>query len=189
MQLLFDFFPIIAFFIAYKFSDIYTATIVIIVAASVQILIHWIRTRGINKMHVVSAVLVTLFGGITLYLKDPVYLKWKPTILYWLFAATFLASQFFGKKMIIQRMLDHAFELPLHAWRTLNLMWVSFFTVMAFANLYVAYNFSEKTWVDFKLFGFLGATFLFALAQGFWLSKHIQEPAEHSEANPEKPED
>lgn len=178
MQLLFDFFPILAFFITYKFYGIFTATIVIIAASAVQILVHWLRTRSINKMHVASALLVTLFGGITLYLQNKLYIQWKPSVLYWLFASAFLASQFFGEKMIIERMLDHAFKLERSAWKTLNMMWVAFFLVMGFVNLYVVYNYDENTWVNFKLFGFLGLTLAFALLQGFWLNGKVEAHAE-----------
>lgn len=174
MQLLFDFFPIVAFFAAYKFYGMYVATGVIIVASVLQVAVHWLRTRTVNKTHVISAVLIIIFGGITLYLQNRLYIQWKPTVLYWLFAAVAIGSEFFGDKPIIQRMMNHAIDMDAGAWRFLNRMWVGFFLVMGFVNLYVVYNYDENTWVNFKLFGFLGLTFLFVLAQGFWMHSKIR---------------
>ncbi len=174
MQLLFDFFPIVAFFAAYKFYGMYVATGVIIVASVLQVSVHWLRTRSVNKTHVISAALIIVFGGITLYLQNSLYIQWKPTVLYWLFAAVALGSEFFGDKTIIQRMMNHAVDMDAGSWRFLNRMWVGFFLVMGFVNLYVVYNYDENTWVNFKLFGFLGMTFLFALAQGFWIHSKIR---------------
>lgn len=173
MQLLFDFFPIVAFFAAYKFYGIYWATGVIIVASVLQVGVHWIRTRSVNKMHVISAVLIIIFGSITLYLQNRLYIQWKPTILYWLFSAVALGSEFFGDKPVIQRMMNHAIDMDARSWRSLNRMWAGFFLLMGFVNLYVVYNYDENTWVNFKLFGFLGLTFLFALAQGFWMHSRV----------------
>ena len=177
MQILFDFFPIVAFFTAYKFYGIYVATGVIIIASVLQVGVHWLRTRSVNKMHVISAVLIIVFGSITLYLQDRLYIQWKPTILYWLFSAVAIGSEFFGDKPVIQRMMNHAIEMDSGSWRTLNRLWAGFFFVMGFINLYVVYNYDENTWVNFKLFGFLGLTFLFAVGQGFWIhSKVIHIP-------------
>ena len=173
MQILFDFFPIVAFFTAYKFYGIYVATGVIIVASVLQVGVHWLRTRSVNKMHVISAVLIIIFGGITLYLQNRLYIQWKPTILYWLFSAVAIGSEFFGDKPVIRRMMNHAIEMDTGSWRTLNRLWAGFFFVMGFVNLYVVYNYDENTWVNFKLFGFLGLTFLFALGQGFWIHSKI----------------
>jgi intracellular septation protein len=170
MQLLFDFFPVIAFFIAYKVADIYVATGVIIVAVLIQTAIQWVRQRRLNTMHVTSAVLVLVFGGLTLAVHDEEFIKWKPTVLNWLFALAFLASQFIGQEPVVQRLLKTNITLDRPLWIRLNLMWVLFFLLMGAVNLWVAYSFDENTWVNFKLFGMLGLTLVFVLIQGFWLA-------------------
>jgi intracellular septation protein len=180
MQLLFDFLPVIAFFVAYKLADIYVATLVIIVAMILQVSIHWIRTRRINPMHLVSAGLVLVFGGLTLAIRDPVFIMWKPTVVDWLFAAAFLASQWplFGGRPLVQRLMtatDAQFNLAPALWRRLNLMWVAFFVVMGAVNIVVFRNFDEATWVNFKLFGMLGLTFVFIIAQGFWIAARSRD--------------
>ncbi|MGQ0385311.1 MAG: septation protein A [Gammaproteobacteria bacterium] len=175
MQLLFDFLPVIAFFVAYKLADIYVATVVIVVATVVQVSVHWLRTRRVNPMHLVSAGLVLVFGGLTLAIRDAAFIMWKPTVVNWLFAAAFLASQWriFGGKPLVQRLLssaDSRLELSDGRWRRLNLMWVAFFIVMGAANVAVFSWFDEATWVNFKLFGMLGLTLAFIVAQGFWIA-------------------
>lgn len=174
MQLLFDFFPVIAFFIAYKLAGIYVATGVIIVAVIAQAAVQWIRHRKISTMSLVSAALVLVFGGLTLLVHDKAFIQWKPTVVNWLFAIAFLGSHFIGRQPIVQRMLGSQVTLPDASWRRLNLGWVIFFIVMGAANLYVAYNFAESTWVNFKLFGVLGLTLLFVIAQGAWIASKGQ---------------
>jgi intracellular septation protein len=176
MQLLFDFFPVIAFFVAYKLTDIYTATAVIIVAVMIQVAVQWLRHRRLNPMHIASAVLVLVLGGLTLAIQDDAFIKWKPTVLNWLFAVVFLGSHFIGREPIVQRMLKQNLTLDRAIWVRLNLMWVAFFAVMGAANLFVAYSFDQDTWVNFKLFGMLGLTLVFALLQGLWLAS--KAPAE-----------
>jgi intracellular septation protein len=178
MQLLFDFLPVIAFFVAYKLADIYVATVVIIVAAALQVSIHWLRTRRVNPMHVVSAVLVFLFGGLTLLIRDTAFIMWKPTVVNWLFAAAFLASLWrrYSARPLIQRVMEATggtLALAATAWRRLNWMWVAFFLLMGAANLAVFHYFDEATWVNFKLFGMLGLTLAFIVAQGFWISSQV----------------
>lgn len=178
MKFLFDFFPILLFFIAYKLFDIYVATASIIAATFVQVGVYWLMHRRFQTSHLVTLVLVAIFGGATLLLHDPNFIKWKPTVLNWLFAAAFLGSQYIGGKSLVERMMDHAVILPASVWRRLNLSWVAFFIVMGGANLYVAFNFSENTWVNFKLFGILGLTLLFVLLQGVFISRHAIEPTD-----------
>ena len=185
MQLLFDFLPVIAFFVAYKLADIYVATVVIIVATVIQVSIHWLRTRRVNPMHIVSAGLVLVFGGLTLWIRDTAFIMWKPTVVNWLFAAAFLVSLWrrFGDRPLIQRLMsatDAEFELSPVLWRQLNWMWIGFFALMGAANLAVFHYFDEATWVNFKLFGMLGLTLVFIVAQGFWISsraRHHDKPA------------
>lgn len=173
MQLLFDFFPVISFFVAYKLADIYVATGVIIVAVVIQMAVQWIRHRKISPMMLISAVLVLVFGTITLLVHDKTFIQWKPTVLNWLFAAGFLVSQFVGEQPVIQRLMGSNLALDRPVWLKLNLMWVGFFILMGALNLYVAFSFAESTWVNFKLFGMLGLTLVFALLQGVWLSSKM----------------
>ena len=175
MQLLFDFLPIVAFFVAYKLAGIYVATGVLIVAVAVQSTIQWIRTRKLSTMQLVSAGLVLVFGGLTLLVQDKAFIMWKPTIVNWLFAAGFLASQhrLLGGKPVVQRLLSTAeadIELAAAEWTRLNLMWVAFFVLIGIANLVVFRLYDEATWVNFKLFGMLGLTVAFILVQGFWIA-------------------
>ena len=170
MQLLFDFFPIIVFFVVFKLYGMFAATAAIMIAMAVQIAIQWLRTRAVSKMLLVSGLLVGLFGGMTLVLRNPIFIQWKPTIVNALFAAAFLGSQFIGKQTIIERIMGHAIQLPSRMWTRLNAIWIANFTVMAIANIYVVYNFSEEFWVDFKLFGTLGLTLVTAVGQAVWIA-------------------
>lgn len=170
MQLLIDFFPIIVFFVVYRFYGMYVATTAIIVAMTLQIGYQWLRHRKVNKMLLVSGLLVALLGGITLALRDPVFIQWKPTIVNWLFACAFLGSQLFTAKTLTERMMGHAMQLEPSLWRQLNLMWVINFFVLGCANLYVVFNFDEATWVNFKLFGMVGLSLLTAVGQAVWIS-------------------
>lgn len=178
MQLLFDLFPVIAFFVAYKFADIYAATGVIIVAVAMQTSIQWVRHRKLNPMHIVSAVLVFVFGGLTLLVHDKAFIQWKPTVLNWLFALAFLASHYLGDQPLVQRLMNTSVSLDRALWLRLNSMWVVFFLVLGTANLLVVYFFDEATWVNFKVFGMLGLTLVFVLIQGVWLSSKL--PADDS---------
>jgi intracellular septation protein len=182
MQMLFDLLPVVFFFIAYKMAGIYVATGVLIVGVLLQTAISWFRHRKVSPMLLTSAVLVLVFGGLTLLIHDATFIKWKPTIVNLLFAGAFVASQFMRGPTIVQRLMGENLQLkPESLWTRLNLMWVAFFLVCAVLNLYVAYNYSEDTWVNFKLFGLMGLTIVFALAQGFWLARHM-ERAEAADA-------
>ena len=173
MKLLYDFFPILLFFIAYKAYDIYVATAVAIAAAFVQVGLYWVKHRRFENTHLLTLGLLVVFGGLTLALHDPVFIKWKPTLVNWLFAIGFLGSHFIGRKPLVERMMGHAVTLPAPIWSRLNQAWIWFFVVMGVLNLYVAYNFSEDTWVNFKLFGMLGLTLAFVIAQSLYLSRHL----------------
>jgi intracellular septation protein len=169
-----DLFPVILFFIAYQLFDIYVATQVAIAAAVLQVAYHKIRYGKVENTQWITLGLLTVFGGLTLALRDPTFIKWKPTVVNWLFAGAFLFSQIFMRRSLLRRMMDHAIALPDLAWLRLNTAWVAFFFSMGVLNLYVAYNYSEQTWVNFKLFGFLGLTLAFMLAQGFYLARHME---------------
>lgn len=186
MQIFYDFLPVIAFFVAYKMYDIYIATGVIIVAIGLQILTNWILKRPITKMHLFSAVLVFILGGITLALRNEIFIQWKPTVVNWLFGLIFLGSQFIGEKPIIQRMLPDDLGIDDTVGRKLNLMWAGFFFFSGAANIVAVYNLSENAWVNFKLFGMLGLTLVFLVIQGFWISKHLP-PEKTAEASDEPP--
>ncbi len=170
MQFFFDFLPLIVFFAAYKLADIYVATAAIIVVMTAQIGFQWIKQREINRMLLISGMLVLVFGGITLLLRDRIFIQWKPTIVNWLFAAGFLASQYIGEQPIIQRLMGEHIELTRAVWRQLNLIWVVYFLALGIANIFVVYNFDEATWVNFKLFGTLAFTVLMVLGQALWIA-------------------
>lgn len=174
MKLLFDFFPILLFFLGYKLWGIYAATIVAIVANLIQVAAYWIWQRRVETSHLIGLGLIVVFGGATLLLQEEIYIKWKPTVLNWLFAVAFFASQYIGERPLVERMMGASIELPRAVWLRLNLSWVIFFAGLGVANLYVMYNFDTDTWVDFKLFGMMGLTILFVLLQAFYLARHIK---------------
>lgn len=181
MKLLFDFFPILFFFIAYKLFDIYVATGVAIAATFLQIAISWFRSRTVANMQLVTLAVIVIFGGLTLYLHDEQFIKWKPTVINWLFGAAFLLSHLFGQQTAIERVLGANLTLPQPIWRRLNLGWVLFFLCMGGANLYVMSSFDRDTWVNFKLFGMLGLTIVFIVLQSFYLSRYMVEPGSKGE--------
>lgn len=173
MKFLFDFFPILLFFIAYKIYGIYVATAVAIVASIIQI--GWVLARGrkVDTMMWVSLAIIVVFGGATLLLQNETFIKWKPTVLYWLFSVILLGSAWLFNKNIIRSMMDKQLTLPDPVWAKLNLSWAGFFMVMGIANLYVAYNFSTDIWVNFKLFGSTAMMLVFVIAQSLMLAKHM----------------
>ena len=177
MKFLLDFFPILLFFIAYQVWDIYVATAVAVVAAALQVGWQRLRHGRVEKMQAITLGLLVVFGGLTLLLRDPVFIKWKPTVVNWLFAVAFLVTAYVGERSLLQRMMGHAVALPDAIWRRLNWAWIGFFAAMGVLNLVVAYQFSEDTWVKFKLFGLMGLTLLFVLAQTPYLAKHMEPEA------------
>ncbi len=174
MQFLFDLLPVIAFFITYKLADIYIATGVLIVGVLLQTAISWIRFRKVSGMLLTSAALVLVFGGLTLLIHDATFIKWKPTVVNWLFAGAFLISHFLKGPTIVQRLMGENVALADADWRRLNFMWIAFFLIAGALNLWVAFRFDEATWVNFKLFGLMGLTFLFAIGQGFWIARKTE---------------
>lgn len=175
MKILFDLFPVIVFFLAFKVWGIYSATAIAIVATALQIAWVWFRHGKVDTMLWVSLALVTVFGGATLALQDETFIKWKPTVLYWLFAVALLGAAVFFKTNLMRKLMGQQIALPDAIWSQVNASWIGFFTFMGFANLYVAYSYSTDTWVNFKLFGGMGLMLVFMLAQGFLLSKHMLE--------------
>lgn len=169
MQLLIDYVPIVIFFVAYLYKDIYFATGILMAVMPLVLLLQWVTTRKLNKIYLASTALVLVLGSATLFYRNPTFVYWKPTVLNWAIAAVFLASQWIGEKPIVQRMLGTAAELSARQWVRLNQIWVAFFLLVGGINLYVAYTFSEDFWVKFKLFGMLGLTLLFVIVQSAWL--------------------
>lgn len=173
MKFLFDLFPIILFFIAFKYAGVFTATAVAIAATCLQVAWVWWRHRKVDTMLWVSLALISIFGGATLLLHDETFIKWKPTVLYWLFATVLSVSALFFKKNLIQSMLSEQVTLPPAVWVRLNVAWVLFFLAMGLLNLFVAFSFSLETWVNFKLFGGMGLMLIFVVAQSLYLSRYV----------------
>lgn len=171
----FDIFPIIIFFAIYKFFGIYAATASAIVVSLLQVVYTRIRHRKFDKMQVATLVLIGFFGGATLIFHNPLFIKWKVSVLYWLFAVAILGSHYIGKRPLVQRMLGEQIKLPTKIWHRLSWSWFVFFAAVGFINLYVMFHYSTNTWVDFKLFGILGLTVLFFLGQGIYLIRHVKE--------------
>jgi intracellular septation protein len=170
MQLLFDFFPLLAFFIAFVAFDIYVATATIIVAVAIQIAYQWFRHRKVSKMLLVSGALLAVFGGATLALRNPLFIQWKVTVVNWLFALAFLGSQYIGEKTFIERIMGHAVQLEAAVWRQINTLWVVTFAAIGALNLYFMYNFDQTTWAYFKVWGVTGLLVLLVVGTGFWIS-------------------
>ena len=175
MKFLFDLFPVILFFVAFKVYDIFVATAVAIVAAIAQIGWLWFRNRQVDKMMWSNLAIIVIFGGATLVSQDETFIKWKPTVLYWLIATVLLVSNLIFRKNLIQAMLEKQMILPPVIWNKLNLSWVVFFVSMGCINLYVAFSFPVDTWVTFKLFGATGLMLVFIILQVMMLGKYLKD--------------
>jgi len=174
MKFLFDIFPVLLFFVAFKLWGIYIATAVAIGATICQVAWVWARHGKVDTMLWISLSIILLFGGATLWLHDETFIKWKPTVLYWIFGAVLLVSDLLFRKNLIRAMMATQLALPALVWRNLNLSWAAFFVIMGAANLYVAFHFPTEIWVNFKLFGATGLMLAFIAAQGLVLSRHIE---------------
>lgn len=200
MKLLFDLFPVILFFVTFKYAGarpddaalwagellgsstispaqapILLATVVVILATIAQIAWVHFRHGKVDRMLWVSLALVVLFGGMTLVFQNEAFIKWKPTLLYWIFAASMGFAALVLKKNVMQSMLGAQLQLPEPVWKRVNLSWLLFFLAMGALNLIVAFNFSTDIWVDFKLFGGMGLMLVFVVAQGLFLSKYMED--------------
>jgi intracellular septation protein len=176
VKFLFDLFPVILFFIVFKTMGIYAATAAAIIATLAQI--AWVKYRHgkVDGMLIASGVIIVVFGGATLLLHNEAFIKWKPTVLYWLFAVVLFAAEMFWNKNLIRAVMDKQLVLPESVWRKLNHAWAGFFATMGLLNLYVAFNFATETWVNFKLFGTMGLMLVFVVLQSVFLGKHMKEP-------------
>jgi len=173
MKFLFDLFPIILFFAAFKIYDIYVATAVAIVATIIQI--GWAKYRHgkVDNMLIASGVIIVVFGGATLLLHDETFIKWKPTVLYWLFGLGLAVASIVFKKNLIRSMMEKQISMPDPIWNKLNGAWAGFFILLGFLNIYIAYNFTTEAWVNFKLFGTMILMFAFIIGQSLMISKYI----------------
>ena len=178
MKQLLEFIPILLFFIAYKLYDIYVASAVVIGATIIQVAIAWFKYRKVETMQWITLGLVIVFGGATIVLHDEQYLKWKFSIIEWLFGLAFLGSHFIGEKTFIERMMSSNLTLPANIWTRLNFSWASFFISVGFINVYVMYNYSTDDWVNFKTFVAPALMVVFMVVQMALLYKYIPDTKE-----------
>ena len=180
MKIFLDFFPIILFFVVFKAFGIFAATAVAIVATIGQIAWMWRKNGFVEPMQWVSLGVIVVFGGATLITQDETFIKWKPTVLYWLMGSALWIGHVVFKRNLLRQLMGTQLTLPDHAWRVLLHCWAVFFTGMGVLNLWVADNFDTDTWVSFKLFGGLGLMLVFMVLQGIYMSRFIQEDKEET---------
>jgi len=191
MKFLFDIFPLLLFFAAFKVYGIYVATAVAIVASFAQVGFYWFRHRKFETMHLITLAVIVVFGGLTLALHNDTFIRWKPTILYWIFAVLVLGSHFVGEKTAMERLLGNQLALNAQVWRYYNLSWGLFFIVAGALNLYVAFFYAldqaesvrQATWVNFKVFGLLGLTLGFAVIQALFLARYFKPDDDEKDAS------
>lgn len=175
MKFLFDLFPVVLFFVVFKLFDIYTATAAAIAATFLQIgWLKWKR-RKVDKMMWVTLAIIVVFGGATLALHDETFIKWKPTVLYWMFAVALAGAKLLFGRNLLRSVLGEQVKMPEGVWTRLNWSWAGFFAFMGIANLYVAFNFSTDAWVNFKLFGGMGLMLVFVVLQALVLARYVEE--------------
>lgn len=173
MKLMFEMFPVILFFVAFKMYGIYYATAVAIVASVLQIAYSYLKKCRVETVMWVGFFVILFFGGATLILRNELFIKWKPTILYWVFSAVIVAGRAIFKKNIIKDMLGKQVSLPENIWNTLNNSWAVFFMLIGAVNLFVVYRFTTEVWVNFKLFGIMGLMLVFVIAQSIVISRNM----------------
>lgn len=173
MKLFYDSLPLIIFFILYYAIDIFAATAGAMIASFLQVSLILVRGKKPDTSHWITLVTILTLGSATLFFKNEMFIKWKPTAVYWVLSLAFLGSQFIGEKSLIKRMLDNTIELPSKIWVILNTSWSAFFLLMGMLNLFVVYNFETHIWVNFKLFGSLGLTLVFVIIQGVFLARYL----------------
>lgn len=180
MQLFYEIFPVFLFFLAFKFYDIYVATMVGIAATLLQVVATRLTTGKWDKKQLITFFVFLFFGSLTLYFHNPIFVKWKPTIIFWAFSLVILGSQFFTAKPIMQRLMENVLQgkavIPDFIWKRLNLVWSLFFILLGGINLYIAYSFSNDAWVNFKFYGVSGALIALSIFQTCYLMRYITEP-------------
>lgn len=178
-NMIYDFLLIVVFLITFKLYDIYVATGVIIAGAAIQVLITRLVHKRYDKKQIILLGLLLVFGGMTIYFHNSIFIKWKPTIVFWLMSLALLSSHFFGKQTLIQRVMGHVFEgkytVPGAIWKKLNMAWTCFFILLGSINVFVAYYFTDAAWVNFKVYGVLSSFVVFAIAQSVYLSRFLAE--------------
>lgn len=174
MKLFLDFFPIVLFFVAFKVWGIYVATAVAIAATLLQIGYVRYRHGKVEPMQWISLGVIVLFGGATLIAHNDTFIKWKPTVLYWLMGGALLGGQLFFRKNLLKSLMGAQMALPENAWRVMNWSWTAFFAAMGIINLWVAFHFDTDTWVNFKLFGGLGLMVVFVIGQALYLGRYLK---------------
>lgn len=175
MKQFLDFLPLIVFFAFYKMYDIYVASGALIVATALALVYSWYKYRKLEKMTLITFVMVAVFGGLTLFFHNDEFIKWKVTVIYALFAIALLVSQLVMKKPLIQRMLGKEITLPEHVWAKLNVAWALFFIICGIANIYIAFWLPQNVWVNFKVFGLTAATLVFTLLSGVYIYRHMPQ--------------
>ncbi|MDF7681033.1 septation protein A [Enterobacteriaceae bacterium ESL0689] len=179
MKQFLDFLPLVVFFIFYKLYDIYVATEALIIATAIVLIYCWVRYRKIEKMALITFAVVVIFGGMTLFFHNDEFIKWKVTVIYMLFAAGLLFSQWVMKKPLIQCMLGKEITLPDTVWLRLNFVWALFFIFCGLANIYVAFWLPQAIWVNFKVFGLTALTLVFTLVSGIYIYRHMPQDDHH----------
>lgn len=186
MHAIFEYLPLIIFFIFWKTAGIYWATGSLIVTSALQIFYYFVKKQPIPKRNWIFFGLIAFFGGLTIFFQDDTFLKWKVTIINALFAIALIVSNSFFGKNLIKELMGESLPLPEHIWHKLNIAWALFFLTCAILNIYIAYNFSLETWVNFKVFGLMGLTFIFAISTVFALYKHLPTDENDTPNNEEK---
>lgn len=189
MKQFFEFIPLIIFFLVFKMVNIYAATAALMVSMGLMFAVNYFKHGKVEKMHIITLVMVLIFGALTLILRDDAFIKWKVTVVYALFSAVLLISQFIYKKPVIKQMLAKELKLPDSIWKNLNLAWAVFFALLAIINVYVAFNMSQEMWVNFKVFGLLIATLVFTILSGLYVYKYLPESNEKQILDKNKPEE
>jgi intracellular septation protein len=182
LKTIIELFPVVFFFAAFKLTnDMFKATAVAIVCAVLQVgLMKWQKIQ-IKPIHWFSAGLVIILGGISIYVHNPMFLKWKFSVLEWCLGAAILIGQFAFNKNMLKLLLGQELTLPDGVWKKLGLMWAAFFIFLGILNIYIAYQYDDAVWVNFKTYGSLGLTMAFMLVQSLWISRHMQDDTADTE--------
>jgi intracellular septation protein len=178
MNSVLELFPILIFVAAYYMADIFTATALAIAASLLQVSVFWFRDRKVKKKHLITLVMIAFFGGLTLVLQDEIFIKWKFTVVSWLFGIFIFGSQFIGEKTIIERLMGASFELPQIIWRRANAATAALMMLEGIINIYVMYNYDTETWFNIKFYGMTAMTIVFMFALGFYLAQYVKEETE-----------